>query len=265
MKNGLLSLLLGAGVLLSFSCSKMTVSLPSDGSPVSFRVTSTDETKATESAFEESDAVGIFASKSPDGKLDSKNYADNKLHKYSSGEFIPVASTEGITYPDEYTSLTYYAVYPYSNTYSGTQIEFSVETDQTYPDSYAISNLMTARTSATHEEVVDLTFDHKLCKIIVNLQSENFPTGERKCLFTDVYTDIVLNLNEGEVETVGKKTNVYGCSNGTNSFKVILPPQVIKAETRLILLQIGSEKLKWAPSKDLILLSGTEYEIDLTI
>lgn len=264
MKISLFSLFVGAGVLLTLSCSEMT-SLPSGGDSVSFRVSGLTDTKATETTFEESDAVGIFASDEYGGLLSSYNYADNKLHKYSSGEFIPVASTEGITYPDEYTSLAFYAVYPYSNLYSGSKIDFSVETDQTSPDAYTISNLMVARTAATREEVVDLTFDHKLCKIIVNLQSENFPVGDRKCLFTDVYTDVEVDLNDGSVETVGRTTNVYGSSNGTNSFKVILPPQVIEANTRLILLQIGNEKFKWAPSKDLILLSGTEYEIDLTI
>lgn len=236
----------------------------SDDSAVRFRA-QLSQTRATESSFESGDAISIFASNDYSGTLYSYNYADNSEYHYYSGEFSPATSEDVISYPDSYTSLYFYAVWPYSSSYSGSTLNFSVKQDQTTASDYASSNLMIAKTDATREETVDLNFDHLMCKVIINIKSDNFPAGEWLSMFNNVYTDVTLNLNDGTVSTTGSQTFVIGSKNGTNSFKVLLPPQTIPSGTQFLVFSIGEDTWQWKPSRALVLASGVEYEYTLTI
>lgn len=259
-------LALSIGGVFFVACSKEPTQSESgvSGGTVRFR-THILQTKATEMSFEEGDAVSIFASDEYGGVLESLNYADNSEYVYKSGEFCPDSSEDGISYPDEYTSLHFYAVWPYSSSYSGNELNFSVSQDQTSQDEYAASNLMLARTDAIHSETVDLNFDHLMCKVVINIHSDNFPTGDRICAFNNVYTDVIVNMNDASVTTTGSQGFVYGSLNGTNSFKAILPPQTIPAGTQFFLFQIGENSWQWKPTKAIILTSGVEYVYDLSI
>lgn len=254
-----------AGVML-LSCSKQPIeSLIEDREDiVTFRHVS-QMTKATESSFEEGDAVSVFASDDYYGELGSYNYSDNSEYIYSSGQFRPASSEDGITYPDEYTSLCFYAVWPYSSSYHGDEIDFEVHVDQSYPEDYAASDLMLAVTDATHSETVDLYFDHLMCKIVINIHGNEFPTGEWICMFDNVYTEAVVNLNDRSASAVGELGYVLGSLNGNNSFKVLLPPQTIKNGTEFFYFAIGEDTWLWTPEQSIILTSGVEYVYDLYI
>lgn len=247
-----------------FSCSKTPTPEPVQESVVTFRAASL-QTRATESSFEKGDSISVFASDDYYGELSENNYSDNSVYVYSSEGFAPASLKHGISYPDEYTSLSFYAVWPYSSSYGGDGFSFEVQSDQSEPDDYAASNLMIARTDATHSDVVDLHFDHLMCKVVININSDNFPTGERLCLFNNVYTESYVDLDDATVETVGEQTMIWGSLNGTNSFKALLPPQTIVSGTQFFVFQIGEKAWQWKPSENLILASGVEYEYDLYI
>lgn len=264
MRKILLSLLIGGGVCLSCVKENVLSDCVTGDNSVTFR-THLSDTRATESSFENGDAVSIFATDDYYGELGYDNYSDNSQYVYSSGEFRPAGSDDSIAYPDEYTSLHFYAVWPYSASYTGYELDFSVSQDQSTSESYAYSNLMLARTDETRAETVDLYFEHLMCKVVINIHSDNFPAGERICFFNNVYKDATINLNDGGVSTTGDQTYVYGSLNGTNSFKVLLPPQSIPAGTQFFIFQIGEKSWQWKPSKTLILASGVEYEYDLSI
>lgn len=246
-----------------FSCSKYQ--MPIDGTCDSVTFRNVTQTKATESSFEDGDAISVFASDAYSGELEADNYSDNCEFVYSSGRFKPASDNDAIKYPDAYTSLSYYAVWPYSLSYSGDGFVFSVQPDQSYPAEYALSNLMIARTEATQNKTVDLIFDHMLCKIVINIHADSYPTGLWSCEFNNVYTDAAISLNDAGVETTGSRSAVVGAMNGTNSFKVILPPQKISARSRFLIFEIGDEVYQWRPEEDLEFIAGTEYVFDLSI
>lgn len=264
MRKVLLTLLIGGVGFLA--CTKEPVQSETvvNDEAVTFRA-HLSQTRATESSFESGDAISIFASNDYDGTLDYTNYADNSKYVYKSGEFLPASSEDAISYPDEYTSLYFYAVWPYSASYSGSQLSFSVNLDQRTNSSYAKSNLMLARTAASRSQTVDLKFDHLMAKVIINVESNDYPAGEWTSFFNNVYTDVTVNLNDGSVSTTGSQYYVIGSKNSSTSFKVLLPPQTIPSGTEFLYLQIGEEVWQWTPTKALILASGVEYEYNLTI
>lgn len=264
MKKVLLALLIG-GVGFS-SCMKesMRTEMGMADGFVTFR-SDLSQTKATESSFESGDAVSIFASDEYSGALYSNNYANNSEYVYNSGEFRPAEAEDAVSYPDEYSSLYFYAVWPYSSSYSGSSLNFSVQIDQSTSSGYAASNLMLARTDATKAGTVDLNFDHMMSKVIINIKADSYPPGEWVSLFNNVYTDVALNLNEGSLDTKGSLGYVYGAKNGNNSFKVLLPPQTIQAGTQFFIFEIGEKGWQWKPSQTIILSPGVEYEYTLSI
>ncbi len=261
MKKAFLSF---CGIVCALSCSEISPTLSDVDQVVTFNDVSF-LTKATESSFENGDPISVFATDDRYGDFGYDNYADNVKYVYSAGKFTPATYNDGITYPDDYTDLSFCAIYPYSTDYSESEIDFSVKLDQRASADYHDSNLMVAVTSATDSKSVDLAFDHMMCKVIVNYSGSNIPAGDTYMMLNDVYYTASIDLNEMKVETGTKVSPIIGCPNGTNSFKVLIPPQVIVSGTEFMYIVIGDKSWVWRPSKNLHLSSGTEYEYSLTL
>lgn len=216
-------------------------------------------TKATDLAFEEGDAISVFATLK--NAPQESNYAQNVKYTYRDALFTTSAD---LSYPDEYTTLSFFAVYPYGD-YTTPEFTFSVNKDQSSHKAYTSSDLMTASKYAKNQEVVDMTFSHRMAKVIIKLNAANLPAGDQSVTFNDVlYTaeaDLAYNIFSGK----GKKADVVACPNGTNSFKVVLPPQNIDKGTEFVNVKIGDKTYVWTVEADLILSSGVEYTYTLTL
>lgn len=259
--------------LLPLICA-CTKSEPQDPEPeapqtsIIFKAAINEGTKATDYGFEYGDNISVVAVKkaasntigtiSPYGG----NYAENTKFTYNDGYFVSTESP--IYYPDDNMPLFFTAIYPYRSSISP-NFTFKVNTDQT-GSGYTNSDLMTATTPATTEKTPELQFYHRLSSIIVNVHYNKAPSGKVEALFTNVTVSAEIDLNKRYFSASGSaKTSVTPASNGTNSYKVILPPQTIKAKTALLTLYINGSQLTWAIEDDIVLRSGSQLTFDLTV
>ena len=223
-------------------------------------------TRATDSDFESGDAIGVFAvektESNPDGLLLSSNHADNVKYSYSGGYFK--GSTTDIKQITSQTQMFYKAVYPYS---SGLKNEFifTVNTDQSTSSKYTLSDLMTAQTSATSSITPELTFNHKLCNMVISVCYEEKPSGTANLFFENVKSKVKVNLNEDSFNATGSATRIKAMPYGTNGYRLVLPPQTISKGTSLVKLTIGSTTYALSADNDINLKSGLQYTYRLVI
>lgn len=259
MCHFMMSLLLG---------SMAWTSCTTDGDGDSITKTVTFEAKigamsrATDTSFDKGDEIGVFAVLSQNGDskgyiASSGNYADNVRYTYDGTKFI---ASDGII-PQNGDSYFYHAVYPYSYGMNDFFL-FSVKEDQR-GDNYTLSDLCTAHTAATAETSVSLNFGHRLSRIIVNLEGNNWPSGEQVLTLRSPKVNAFVDLNDMTFEASSSTAQVVCAENGLNSFKVILPPQTI-SKSDFAVLTIGGQDYPVNLSNDVLLQSGLQKELTLT-
>lgn len=223
--------------------------------------------RATDTSFDQGDAIGIFAVQSTgnDKKgiiAEKGNYADNVKYLYSGTKFAP--AKDGIVKPSDDVKVYYHAVYPYT-TNAKNKFTFKVDGNQSTSSGYTNSDFLTAQTSATNDASVPLKFDHRLSKMIINMEGTGWPSGDLKVTLKDVYTSIAVDLNTLTFTPTGSKGTVVCSSNGTKSFKAILPPQTITKGTEIATITIGSENYTVVMSGDAEIGSGVQSDFTFTM
>lgn len=217
-------------------------------------------TRATEYQFEAGDEISVFAAYK--NSTDVGEYAKNVKYSFANNLFT---TSKELIYPESGDDLSFYAIYPYEN-YTTPEFQFEVNSDQRSHRGYTESDLMTASAVGNYEEVVDLTFKHRLAKLVINLVSDKMPAGEQTLVLKNVKSKAVADLSSNTYYASNNKTtDIIASSNGTNSFKVVLPPQSFAKNTLFAEIQIGNKVFEWVLNRDLILNSGVEYTYNLEI
>lgn len=261
-------ILLLSTILPLFCACGQTIELDEKNEGVNFKAAIQSVTKATDLGFEPGDNIGVFAVKKSASNTTGEiyavgtNYADNAKFTYSNGYFV--ASSTPIYYPDDGMPLFFTAVYPYQQS-MGPAFSFKVSRDQS-GTGYTNSDLMTANTAATTEDTPELQFYHRLSSIIINLHYKTAPAGAVGFEFTNVDITADIDLNKRSFRAAGGSlTTVVPASIGTDSYKVILPPQTFKAGTALIKITANGSNLVWKIENDIILRSGVQLTFDLDV
>lgn len=216
-------------------------------------------TRATDTAFEQDDEISVFACYN--ASLASTNYAHNVRYTFTDNLF---EASSPITYPDKDAALAFYAVYPFDN-YSTPKLRFSVSDDQSQKDAYTESDLMTASIIAKDQEEVALKFSHKLAKVVIRLDKVNIPDGEQSVKFCKVYTALDADIADNVFEETGSRRDVISCPDGSDNFKVILPPQKISAGSLFAEIRVGDKTYDWVADTDIYLSSGVEHIYTATL
>lgn len=231
-----------------------------DSKNVSFSARIRSSTRATDLQFENGDSISVFASST--GSIEESNYAQNVCYEYVDNVFD---SKHNLWYPSATQDLSFYAVYPYGD-YTTPEFTFAINTDQREHSAYTASDLMTASAVGNNSEVVDLIFTHRMAKVVINLSSDSMPVGEQTVVAKGVKNYALANLKTNTFYSVeGSVTDVIASTNGTNSFKLLLPPQTIVAGNEFIEITIGDKVFNWVVDRDLIFNSGVEYTYNLEI
>lgn len=221
--------------------------------------------RATASQFEEEDSVSIFAF-TDDSGFASQSYDANKKYIYRTDRFMPSNKSHAISYPESASSLAFHAIYPYCAT-AAASFTFNVKEDQQAERNYTLSDLMTASTVSTTEETPSLQFAHRLANIEINLSFAEVPAGAINVSIQNVTTTASVDMIIGSFKGTGEQTKqVKAATNGTNSYKAILPPQAIQAGTALVVISAeGRDPYIWKTPKTTEWKSGIRYAYTLTI
>lgn len=215
MKTKNLLVVAFAGLIALAACKKEPSVTPTADNSINLSASVYGFTKATDTAFEEGDEIGVnvFAGK--------ESWLENALYTYSSTGLT--SKTQNAWYDDEELEATLTAYYPYEAGFTGT---FSVNADQSTVEKYAASDLLVATAkSLPTEEAINLPFKHALSKVVINVDNQLKEEIEN-VWFIDVYGEVTFELSDPEtLAASGSKGTVKAYKSGENKWQFIIAPQ----------------------------------------
>lgn len=207
-------------------------------------------TKASDSALENGDAIGIFALE----PINAFNVKGTVTGSNVSTEFK-------VKWELNQTKPTRFAAYmPYDAVLGATDYEFSVKADQSSYAAYQASDLRYAVVDARPGNPVDLIFQHALSKLVVVMEDPDVEV--ESVVTTDVVTGAKLNLVDGNVEaqtlkgkvTLGKAVE----ANGGLGHVAIMVPQSGSIGLKVTLK--GGTEIDATPISATVLEPGIAYK-----
>ncbi len=201
-------------------------------------------TKATDTAFEDGDQIGLHI------VIPQGTYRNNDLFTYNAGA---LTSEEVIYwYLDETLESDVYAYYPYSatSTYNKTgNITFTVNADQSREGAYTASDLMiAATTSKPTAKAVELPFHHAFSKIVIKIDNQLEEEIE-DVYFSNVFGSATVNFKDGTSTPSGKQGTIKTAKvtiDEQPAYALIVAPQeevspqlIIKTATKQYTYQLS--------------------------
>ena len=239
-------------------------------------------TRATGTAFEEGDAVGIYCVESTDdpaAAIVGERYIDNKQLTMTAGT---LTGTTPCFWPTEYTGPSdFYAYFPYNEKgLSGDKqsYEISVALDQSDDEAFRTSDHMLARAqnTARTEKAIPLDFKRLMSLLDFVLLPGTGYDDVDGILAAEVQ---VMNMAQvanvdfvtGEVSSPAIKANItphgsFRASDGKAvGVEAIVPPQHVDTRSYLFNVRIGERNFRCTTDKELTFEAGRRYTFTLTI
>lgn len=196
------------------------------------------ESRATETAFENSDPIGVYVTANNALFQLGGNEVNNELFTYNGSSW----TSQRKVYWNEGTHNVY-AYYPYSKNVNEIEnYQFSVLEDQSTPQNYTHSDFMWASASGVKasNDPVAMQFSHKMSNVVVNLvKGETFegeiPSTAEVYLYSTT-TAALVDLSTGDVAKdsyAGEGTIKCRKLNDTK-FTAIVVPQSITSRRPLV-------------------------------
>lgn len=202
---------------------------------------STTLTRATDSAFEQGDKVGIFVVNEPNSLAASGNHADNVGFSYAGATWNPDTP---IYWLDQTTKADFYCYYPYAAGVDASAYTFNTKVDQSILANYKASEFLWGKVEAVTptEEAVDITVNHSFSNALVILKPGDGFTEAKLAAATKsvkicgVKPNATINLSTGVATATGNKTNVTPYfENG--QYRALIVPQTTE-EGALIVVTV---------------------------
>lgn len=232
-------------------------------------------TRATASAFEAGDAMGVYVSQY-DGEVAaplqvSGNYANNVKSTFDGSKWV---NSPAIYWADG--KFDVFAYYPYDTPASVDEYKFSVELDQSTPETadalsgYEASDFLWAKaTGISKMDAVPLTFNHRMSKVVINLvKGEDYEgdiPAEAVVRIHNTVPAAVIDLATGVVTKNGyesaKSITTKKVSDGV--YTAIIVPQ--RLENKLPLIEVLSHGVSYLVESKFVFRSGTQHTINLTL
>ena len=195
------------------------------------------QVKATDTAFENGDAIGLYAG--------DHVKAENVRLDWKDGALTPETPVQwGFNQLVDESTL-FSAYYPYTaepqiaTDEGGLYLAFSVQKDQSTHAAYTASDLMTASTYATPAEgTVNFTFIHRLSKLVLTVDNRlNDPVKE--VYVGNVYTEGIYDIvHSQDYGSTGEPSSVKACEGvtaaGEKAWSVIIPSQSCQITLTLV-------------------------------
>lgn len=178
--------------------------------------------RATDTAWEPNDEIGVYMQ-----NAGSEGYANvNVKYANSEADCNKFTSTSPITYPEGGTgTVSFMAVYPYNGDIADGNYTFTLADGDLSENDIMYASAPSIASGVTN---VDLTFQHKLSKIILQLKDEqnNAVTGATVCIDNQCVSG-ALNVADGTVSVASDATytSVLTFAEGENGqYEVIVIP-----------------------------------------
>lgn len=219
-----------------------------------------EATKVNAAGFEDGDALGLYAVNYTDGNqtagtlLAEGNQADHVKYVFdeSAWQWTPVRP---VYYKDVNTNVDLYVFYPHAEPDNVDAWNFEVQKDQSSAETqsalggYEASDFLwgKAENVTPTEAKVKVKLAHKMAGVEVILQQgDGFGEGEyenveKYVLATGTTRKAAINMATGSVTPIGgaQSTGIVMCPQVDGSFRAIVVPQTVLAETQLFSITLG--------------------------
>ncbi|WP_304302888.1 fimbrillin family protein [Phocaeicola plebeius] len=225
--------------------------------------------------FVKGDEIGIFAYN------EETAVASNVKYTYDGSVWTSdnaIAAEDGV-------QLSYYAYYPYSEVTDQTEINVTVNADQS--NGFSKDDVLTAQntTAEAGATSVSLTFAHAMAMVQVSLMQTATDDANATVALQSILPETKVNAKDGSVAAaVGQAVSVaMQKAEGSLTYRAVVPEQTIKAGSKLLtvvaggktfnvtfspdvkyekgkLLQITVKSLEALPEGDNVTIGGTPIE-----
>ena len=241
---------------------------PNEKLPISI---STSITRATETAFESGDKVGLFVvNRNADGSAatlnTSGNYVDNMLYTYTN---VWTPATE-IYWKDDKTHADFYLYYPYrQQVESVTAMPFSTKADQSAEADYKAGDLLIGSTlnAAPSSSAVRIETKHVMSLVDIVIKpgagftESTLAAANVRVSLNNIKTSATADLATAAVTATGAASTVTPYYDGTAYHAIIAPQQV--AEGNLITVNVDGRDFNLA--KAFTFQSGKRHTFTVTL
>lgn len=229
-------------------------------------------TKATDTSFETSDEIGIYAvgydgSGEPLGLELSGNWANNAKGVFDGQNLV----VNPPVYWDGDRLFDVYSYYPYSGEIgSVNNFRFDLKTDQR-ANGFTLSDLMWARAVAVTRDAgaVSLKFTHRLSRLDIRLVKGEYYEGdlpqEAEVRIHNTVTTALMDFETGDVEKAQDvpASSITAHCNAPGSFSAIVVPQ--KILNQLPLIEVITKDVSYLVSAKFIFESGMRHKVDVIL
>ena len=266
---------LAALALLVMGCEKEDNYQVEDGA-MRIEVLHPSATRATETAFESGDVIGLYATEYA-GEVAaplqiSGNWANNVATTYNGSVWTPAKK---IFWSEN--KMDVYGYYPYMTPSSIDEHLWSVQLDQSTPETagalsgYEASDFLWAKATGVEQTNgdVQLQFKHRCSKLVVKLvkgpdYSGVLPTESELYIHSTVPTATLDFVNGAVVKDVyGEMATIKARRVDDATFEAIIVPQ--RMETRRPFLEYIANGVSYLYESTFIFKAGKQHTLELTI
>ena len=231
------------------------------GTAVSF-TSSIIKSRATDNNWEAGDEIGVYMQNADD----ATSYLNTNVKYTNSEETIDgFTSDTPITYPGgDVTLVNFMAVYPYNENVTDGNYSFTLGNNLSDNDiMYASSPSVEAGTNN-----VNLTFKHKLSKIVLNIKDENgSPVSGATVSIDKQCLDGVLNVSDGTVTANAEteyNSSLQFVGKTDGQYEAIVLPDKAR-EGRIILITTSDNTIYRCPIDNISFDSSKRYTFPIVL
>ena len=256
-----------AAVAAMISCSDNVENVPTTPETEKLPINiATTLTRATDSAFEQGDKVGIFVVNEPNSLAASGNHADNTGFTYAGATWNPDTP---IYWLDQTTKADFYCYYPYAENASTTAHSFATKADQSTLENYKASEFLWGKTTGVTptEEAVNITTNHTFSNALVILKpgdgftEATLAAATKSVKICGVKTGATINLATGVATANGNATEVTPYLDGAQ-YRALIVPQAT-AEGALIVVTVGG--VDYTLSRSMTFKANKQHKFTVTL
>lgn len=143
----------------------------------------------------------------------------------------------------------------------GSEISFSVKLDQSKANNYKASDLLAADTRAVTAPLVDLQFQHILCKVEISLDSS---FGTVSSIDLTGFEQCAFDLNTFEIRSTGDPTVVRMAPTGTPlRYEAVIPVMTVPEGVTMAVIHTSRGDVVWDMENDTEFHTGYSYSFSL--
>jgi hypothetical protein len=206
------------------------------------------KTLATNSSWEDDDAIGLYMVKAGQA-LNSSALRQNVEYATSgSSVFEPADEAQAIAFPFDGTNVDFIGYYPYRDDIAG--FTFPVDlSDQSVQAAIDLMYSNNAKGFNSKNPNVQMQFTHQLSKIVLNVgQDESIDLSNLSAVITNAGTEATFNLITGELSAASQRGDIRFrmSSDGLVAEAILLPEADLTGMDLWFIIGEGAEAYKFS-------------------